>query len=131
MALSLNSVTLAGHLTRDPGLRQLPDGRDVCDIRLAANGLRDQPPVYIDVATFGRPATACARYLRKGAAVGVTGRLTYNEWIAKDGSKRSKHSVVGRMQFGARQHSAEDLPAEEALAAAAEARHIADEDIPF
>ena len=34
----INSVTLMGHLTRDPELRYLPDGRAVCDMRLAVNG---------------------------------------------------------------------------------------------
>jgi hypothetical protein len=50
---SVNTVTLVGNLTRDPELRSLPDGRSVCDLRLAVNDQRDQPPLYIDVATFG------------------------------------------------------------------------------
>jgi single-strand DNA-binding protein len=99
-ALNLNVVTLVGQLTADPELRQLPDGRSVCDLRLAVNDQKDQPPLYVDVATFGKAADACARYLSKGRQVAVTGRLTYREWEAKDGSKRSKHSVTGRVSFG-------------------------------
>jgi single-stranded DNA-binding protein len=30
----------------------------------------------------------------------VTGRLIYREWVADDGARRSKHGVVGRVQFG-------------------------------
>jgi single-strand DNA-binding protein len=97
---NLNSVTLVGQLTRDPVLRSLPDGRSVCDLRLAVNDHREQLPLYIDVATFGPGADACAEYLSKGRAVAVTGRLVYEEWKAKDGSKRSKHHIVGRVAFG-------------------------------
>jgi hypothetical protein len=37
-----------------------PTGRSVCDLRLAVNDQRDQPPLFIDVATFGPGADACA-----------------------------------------------------------------------
>jgi single-strand DNA-binding protein len=99
-APNLNSVTLVGQLTADPELGSLPDGRSVCDLRLAVNDQREQPALFIDVATFGPSAAACAEHLRKGRQVGVIGRLIYSEWEAKDGSKRSKHSVVGRVAFG-------------------------------
>ena len=36
--------------------------------------------MFIDVATFGTQADACAKYLAKGRAVAVTGRLVYREW---------------------------------------------------
>jgi len=98
-APNVNSIVLVGHLTADPVLRALPNGQSVCDLRLAVN---DQPdkPLYIDVATFGPGAEACAQYLAKGRAVAVTGRLTYREWETKDGNKRSKHQVVGHVAFG-------------------------------
>jgi single-strand DNA-binding protein len=99
-APNVNTVTLVGQLTADPELRQLPDGGRVCDLRLAVNGQKDQPPLYIDVATFGKSADASAQYLSKGRQVAVTGRLVYAQWLAKDGGKRSKHSVIGRVSFG-------------------------------
>jgi single-strand DNA-binding protein len=71
-------------------------------MRLAVNDQREQPPLYIDVATFSASAEACAQYLTKGRSVAVTGRLLYREWKAQDGSKRSKHHVVGRVRFGGR-----------------------------
>jgi single-strand DNA-binding protein len=105
-APNVNSVTLVGQLTADPELRSLPDGRSVCDLRLAVNDRRDQPATFVDVATFGEKADACAKYLSKGRQVGVIGRLAYSEWEAKDGTKRSKHSVVGRVAFGGKDSDA-------------------------
>jgi single-strand DNA-binding protein len=94
----MNSVNLIGRLTRDPELRSMPDGdRAVCDLRIAVdNGQND--PTYVDVATFDKQAEACAAHLSQGRQVAVTGRLIYREW-EKDGEKRSKHSVIGRVEF--------------------------------
>jgi len=101
-APAVNSITLVGNLTADPVLREIADGRKVCDMRLAVNDQRDQPPLFIDVATFGASAEACARYLAKGRQIAVTGRLIYREWEADDGAPRSKHAVIGRVRFGGR-----------------------------
>ena len=98
----MNQLSLIGHLTRDPQLRMLSDGRAVCDLRLAVNGGRDARPLFIDVATFGPQAEACARHLTKGREVAFTGRLSYSERESGDGSKRSKHSAIGRVEFRGR-----------------------------
>ena len=97
----MNHVALIGRLTRDPELRNLGESdRKVCDLRIAVNdGPSDRPPTYVDVSTFDKQAEACATYLAKGRQVAVDGRLTYREWVGPDGSKRSKNSVIGRVQF--------------------------------
>ena len=89
---------MVGNLTADPVLKQLDDDRKVCQLRLAVNDQKDQP-MFIDVATFGAQADACAKYLAKGRAVAVTGRLVYREWD-DNGTRRSRHHIVGRVQFG-------------------------------
>src|ERR1700757_22043 len=95
-APALNQVALVGNLTADPVLKQLDDDRKVCQLRLAVNDVKDQP-MFIDVATFGAQADACAKYLTKGRAVAVTGRLVYREWD-DNGTRRSRHHVVGRFR---------------------------------
>jgi len=98
-APAVNSVTLVGNLTADPVLKQLDDDRRVCNLRVAVNDQKDQPPMFIDVATFGAQADACAKYLAKGRAIAVTGRLVYREWD-DNGTRRSRHHIIGRVQFG-------------------------------
>ena len=105
----MNTVALTGRLTRDPELRELPDGTPVCTIRLATDDGGGRDPLYIDVTTFGAGAAACAEYLSKGRYVEVQGRLRYSEWQTDDGAKRSRHEVVGRVGFGPdRPRDAED-----------------------
>lgn len=95
----MNSLNLTGRLTKDPELRSLPDGRPVCDLRIATDSPGDNGPLYLDIATFDKQAQACAEYLSKGREIAFSGRLVYREWTADDGSRRSKHSAIGRVEF--------------------------------
>jgi len=95
----VNSLNLTGRLTRDPELRDLPDGRSVCDIRIASDTIGEQPPLYLDLPTFDKQAEACHRYLTKGREIAFSGRLIHREWTTDDGAKHSKHSAVGRVEF--------------------------------
>jgi single-strand DNA-binding protein len=101
-APNVNHVVLVGQLTRDPETRTPKGGGTVCHMRLAVNDQKDKPPMFIDVATFGKSAQACAEHLEKGRQVAVTGRLVHREWERKAGEKRAKHQVVGRVAFGGR-----------------------------
>ena len=87
-----------GDLTADPVLKQLDEDRKVCQLRPAVNDQKGQP-MFIGVATFGAQADACAKYLAKGRAVAVTGHLVYREWD-DNGTRRSRHHIVGGVQFG-------------------------------
>ncbi|HEY1713112.1 MAG TPA: single-stranded DNA-binding protein [Solirubrobacteraceae bacterium] len=115
-APAVNSVTLVGNLTADPIVKQLDENRRVCQLRVAVNDVKDQP-MFIDVATFGAQADACAKYLTKGRAVAVTGRLVYREWEADDGTRHSKHHIIGRVQFGSKPDDPETAETNEELSA--------------
>ncbi len=95
----MNNLNLTGRLTKDPELRSMPDGRAVCDLRVASDAPGDNGPLYLDIATFDKQAEACAEYLSKGREVAFSGRLIYREWQTEDGAKRSKHSAIGRVEF--------------------------------
>lgn len=94
----MNSVTLSGNLTNDPKLVNI-DGRAICEMRIAVDNGRDRNPTYIDVRTFDEQAYVCAEYLQKGSRAGVQGRLIYDEWRTAEGQRRSKHSVIGSVEF--------------------------------
>lgn len=96
----MNRVTLIGNLTRDPELKRVGEKeRPVCELRLAVSNRNGRKPTYVDISTFDRSAEACAEHLGKGWRVAVDGSLALNEWEAEDGSKRSRHFVIGRVEF--------------------------------
>jgi len=110
----MNTVTLIGTLTKDPEMRGNGD-TPVCQLRLADNSGPGDEPLYISVAAFGRQAESCATYLSKGRHVAVSGRLRFREWTAKDGAKRSEHSLAAdRVDFlpGGRADAKADSEAE-------------------
>src|SRR6476659_6602701 len=93
----MNAVSLSGYLTHDPKLIYR-NNRPICEMRLAVEG-EGNFPTYIDIPTFDGQAYVCAEYLRKGNKVAVSGRLAYEEWRARDGSKRHRYSVRGWVEF--------------------------------
>ena len=110
-----NRVTLVGHLTRDPELRYIPSGTPVCDFGLAVNsGYGDNEEVcFIDITTWSKTAENCAKYLAKGQAVLVDGRIKYDIWETDEGQKRSKHSVTARQVVflgGKKQDGDDNIP---------------------
>jgi single-strand DNA-binding protein len=120
----MNNVSMVGRLTRDPELKEIGDGRSVCELRVAVDnpgrGGERGKPTYVDVSTFGGQAEACATHLAKGRQVAVNGRLVFREWTTRDGSKRSAHSVRGSVEFIGSKADAEGVgrrePEEMALA---------------
>ena len=102
MARSFNQVILMGNLTRDPELRQTPNGQNVCSFSLALNrsfkggdGEWKEATDYIDIVAWGPLGERVAQYLTKGRPCLVNGRLQSSSW-EKDGQKRSKVEVVAQ-----------------------------------
>ena len=100
MARSINQVTLMGNLTRDPELRQTPNGQNVCSFSLALNrSYKDQSGEwveatdYIDVVAWAGLGERVAQYLSKGRRCLVVGRLQSRSW-EQEGQKRSKVEVL-------------------------------------
>jgi single-strand DNA-binding protein len=105
--LSLNHVTLAGHLTRDPEVRMVGTERSVADFAIAVNrrfkgqdGELKEDTTFVDCEAWGRTAEIVGQYLSKGSPAYLEGRLRLDSWQAKDGQKRTRLKVVvDNLQF--------------------------------
>ncbi len=105
----LNKAMIFGNLTRDPELKSLPSGMQVCSFSLATNrvykdrdGKRAEQTDYHNIVVFGRQAETSAQYLKKGASAYVEGRLQTRSWD-KDGEKQYRTEIIAdRVQFGPR-----------------------------
>ena len=100
MARSFNQVILMGNLTRDPELRNTPNGQSVCSFSLALNrSYKDQSGEwkeatdYVDIVAWGPLGERVSQYVTKGRPVLVSGRLQSRSW-EQDGQKRSKVEVI-------------------------------------
>lgn len=103
----LNKAMIFGNLTRDPELKALPSGMQVCSMSLATNrvyndrdGKRQESTDYHNVVVFGKQADTCAKYLFKGSSAYVEGRMQTRSW-EKDGQKQYRTEIIAeRVQFG-------------------------------
>jgi single-strand DNA-binding protein len=103
----LNKAMIYGNLTRDPELKALPSGMNVCSMSIATNrvykdrdGNKQESVDFHNVVVFGNQAENSAKYLSKGNGVYVEGRLQTRSW-EKDGQKQYRTEIVAdRVQFG-------------------------------
>ena len=153
-ATNINRVILTGNLTRDPELRSLPSGTQVCELRIAVNSSRKDEsgnwvdkPNYFNVKVWGAQGENCATYLTKGRPVAIDGRLDWREWEGQNGEKRQAVEIVAdRVQFlgsrdgggeqgggGQRFNAQSDVPADTSDfdSPAPAAVGASDDDIPF
>lgn len=98
---------MAGHLARDPELRTTNGGQSVCKITVATSrkwkdknsGDMKEEVAWIPVTAWGRTAENIAKYLGKGSAILIEGRMRTFDY-EKDGSKiYSWELVAENMQF--------------------------------
>jgi single-strand DNA-binding protein len=87
----LNRVELIGRLGKDPELLEM-GGKPMCRLRLATTYRHKTE--WHDIVVWGARAEACARYLVKGRAVYVDGRIQARSWEGKDGQKHHATEIV-------------------------------------
>ena len=137
-----------GNLTRDPELKSLPSGTQVCSFSIATNrvyndrdGNRQEQADYHNVVVFGRQAENSAKYLAKGNSAYVEGRLQTRSWEA-DGVKHYRTEIVAdRVQFGPKSGGGNTTPSNDSAPANDQGKapepveypeeEINPEDIPF
>lgn len=135
---NINRVVLTGNLTRDPMLRETSSGTAVCSLRIASNTRRKtsggewvDKPNYFSVTVWGALGENCHRFLAKGRAVAIDGRLDWHEWEAQDGTHRESVDIVAEsVQFLGASPSANgnrDTVLHEPVVAGA----VDEDDIPF
>jgi len=136
--MNFNKAIIAGNLTRDPEVRNLPSGQSVASFGIATNrvwtdqsGNRQEAAEFHNVVAFGKLADICSRYLNKGRLVLVEGRIQTRSWQDRDGNKRYRTEiVVDNMQMGPRTDSTAGQAREETTKPA-EKSTIPQEEIPI
>ncbi len=97
-----SKAIITGNLTRDPELRNTPNGASVCSFSVAVNrtyrdasGEQKEDVSFIDCSAWGKLGEMIAQYAKKGTGVLVSGRLDQRSWEDKTtGNKRSRVEIV-------------------------------------
>jgi single-strand DNA-binding protein len=103
MAGSVNKVILVGNLGADPEIRNMQDGRPVCNLRVATSdswrdkntGERRERTEWHRVVIFNEGLCRIAeQYLKKGSKVYLEGQLQTRKWQDQSGQDRYSTEVV-------------------------------------
>lgn len=105
--LNLNTVTLAGNLTRDPEVKFLANEKVVAKFAIAINrrskgpdGEQKEDTTFVEIEAWNRTGELVGQYLKKGSAVYIEGTLKMDRWETQDGQKRQRLGVLAyNVQF--------------------------------
>jgi single-strand DNA-binding protein len=102
----INSVTMIGHIGKDPELRTTEAGASVVSFPLAfhefrgSNGDKQTITHWFNCFAVGSLAELCSEFVHKGAKVGISGQLRQRNWENKEGQKRNSVEIhVREVEF--------------------------------
>ena len=141
----LNRIVLTGRLTRDPELKKTASDMGVASFTLAVDDTlkgtnREKTTSFINIVVWDKQADTVAKFLRKGALVGVDGRIRQRTFEKRDGSKASVIEVIANHVEFLEPKGAREIPNEEVVfddePAVEESKNldeieVTDDDLPF
>ncbi|NMH25700.1 single-stranded DNA-binding protein [Flavobacterium solisilvae] len=96
-----NKVQLIGHVGQEPEVKTFGEGKKVANITLATNdyyinakGEKVEDTQWHKVKAWGKVADVIEKYVTKGKEICIEGKLTYSDYLDKDGVKRYVTEVV-------------------------------------
>lgn len=97
----MNKVILIGNLTKDPELSKTTNDVPVCKFSLAVSRRWGNTETdFFTVIAWRGQAENCAKYLRKGSKVAISGSIQTRTYDANDGTKRYVTEIVAdEVQF--------------------------------
>ena len=98
---ALNQAEVVGNITRDPELRQTPNGNSVVSFGVATNyswkdrsGEQQERTEFHNVVAWDELAQSIAETFKKGRKVYISGRLQTRSWETPDGNKRDTTEII-------------------------------------
>lgn len=110
----INRVVLVGRVTKDPDLRKTQSGVSVVSFTIACNRRvkqKGQPDAdFINCVAWNKTAEFMAQYVRKGALLGLEGRIQTRSYDDRDGKRVYVIEVVAdNVQFLESKKQAENV----------------------
>lgn len=135
----INRVVLVGRITKDPEMRKTANGVSVvsfilaCNRRYAKDG--EQSADFINCVAWNKTADFMSQYVKKGALLGVEGRIQTRNYDDKDGKRVYITEVVAEsVQFLESKKANEQNNSSKDIAdgfVPADTLDVTDEDLPW
>lgn len=89
----MNSITIAGNISKDAEIRYTNSGDPVCNFSVADNQGKDKDAIFWNAGLYGKRAESLSKFLVKGQAVTITGSISTNSYKDKNGIDRTGYNV--------------------------------------
>ena len=103
MSGSVNKQILVGHVAADPETRFSQGGATICNFRIITNeywtnaaGEKQERATGHKIVVFGKLATICSEYVKKGRQLYLEGRTQERSYDDTQGVKRYVHEVIAQ-----------------------------------
>lgn len=92
----MNQVNLIGRVGADPETRYTPAGKAVCELNIAVDDGwgENKKTAWIGVTLWEQKAELVQKYVAKGDRIGISGRLSQDEWADKETGKKQRKTKV-------------------------------------
>jgi single-strand DNA-binding protein len=128
--MNQNICILIGRITKAPEMRATTSGTQIATFGLATNhiykdkaGQKQETTQFHNCVAFGRTAEIIGQYITKGQEAMVQGRIQYDTYQKKDGTKGyATRIIVENLQMGQKPIGSKQAPSEPIK--------VSDEDIP-
>lgn len=91
----INKVILLGRLGKDPQIKQLDNGRVVCNVTLATNdyytdkeGNRKESTEWHNLEIWDNQARTAEKFLKKGSIIYVEGKIRTDKYTDPEGEEK-------------------------------------------
>lgn len=96
----INKVILLGRLGKDPQIKQLENGRVVCNVTLATNdyfvdreGNRKESTEWHNLEIWDNQARTAEKYLKKGSIIYCEGKIRTDKYTDADGIEKQIRKI--------------------------------------
>ncbi|HAH55803.1 MAG TPA: single-stranded DNA-binding protein [Flavobacterium sp.] len=96
-----NTVQLIGHVGQEPEIKTFDGGKKVANITMATNevyykdnGDKVEKTEWHKVKAWGKVADIIEKYVTKGKEICIEGKITYSDYLDKNGEKRFVTEIV-------------------------------------
>lgn len=135
----MNKVYLIGNLTRDPELSTTNSGVSVCRFSIAvgrrfSNAEGERETDFFNITAWRGTAENCAKFLKKGSKVAVSGAIQIRNYERQDGTKGLSVDIIAdEVEFLS---SRNDGASEGGMSVSgnqpvSELQPVSDDDLPF
>ena len=100
----MNVATLIGRLTKEPELRQTPNGVSTARFTVAVNRKYkndngEYTADFISCVAWRQTAEFVSKYFHKGSMIALTGSIQSRSWEDKNGERRVSTEVVAESVY--------------------------------